>query len=454
MPGRGRTRIGVAVGPREALAGFLPARPGSWVRVGLEPPESSAEGGGWGAELTRAFARIESLLVPGGNRATAGASVVVALLPPLADVRVVNLPPLSAGEAGRILRRDVARYFLGGDEVREVSWRVPPKRWRRGKGHGGQPVFACAVAVGLLEALRAAAEAVGWSLEGVVPAHGAWVAAGSGAADGGVTGVVVVVGEVAHLVRLEGGHPVSVRQVPGGDGEAAAAALGGGPGRVVVFGPPAAREGLRNALAGRGWVGEGNAKGWVGSGEEAAVAFAPGGLLRILPPSMRRDRTERARRTAWSLMVAGAAMVVAAAGTHLWGIHRELSALRDRRAELRAEVAPLLAARDSLELLRGRLESIAALGRTAPSWTRSLVDLAATLPADAYLTGFFASGDTVELAAASARAGEAIQALRHAGLFLEVRLQSAIERELSEGETVTERFRLWARVPPSGGGEP
>jgi hypothetical protein len=80
--------------------------------------------------------------------------------------------------------------------------------------------------------------------------------------------------------------------------------------------------------------------------------------------------------------------------------------------------------------------------------------LAALLPHDTYLTGLFASGDTVEIEAAGSEAGEAIRLLREAGLFQEVRLMGLVERELEEGETVVERFRLWARLPDrSGEGE-
>jgi Tfp pilus assembly protein PilN len=92
------------------------------------------------------------------------------------------------------------------------------------------------------------------------------------------------------------------------------------------------------------------------------------------------------------------------------------------------------------------------LEASSPVWTRSLVELAAVLPQDTYLTALFASGDTLEIEAAGARAGEAIQALRESGLFAEVRLQGLVERELNEGETVVERFRLWALLPPKGEG--
>ena len=153
-------------------------------------------------------------------------------------------------------------------------------------------------------------------------------------------------------------------------------------------------------------------------------------------------------------MVASAAvLILAALGAQFLGAHRELRTVREQRASIQAEVAPLLLARDSLTGLVAQIQSMEDLSRNAPVWTRSLVELAALLPTDTYLTGFFASGDTVELEAAGERAGEAIQALSEAGLFQEIRLQGLVERELEEGETVVETFRLWARLPEGGGGE-
>jgi len=153
-------------------------------------------------------------------------------------------------------------------------------------------------------------------------------------------------------------------------------------------------------------------------------------------------------------MGAGALVLLAAsAAAGLWGSHRELEAIQVRRAEIRGDVAPLLSSRDRLNELVAQSASMEELSRSSPVWNRTLVELAAVLPEHAYLTGFYASGDTVELRAAGARAGEAIQALREAGIFQEVRLQGRVERELAEGETVVERFRLWARLPGGGEGE-
>ena len=111
---------------------------------------------------------------------------------------------------------------------------------------------------------------------------------------------------------------------------------------------------------------------------------------------------------------------------------------------------PLLEARDSLNEINSRVQAMEEISRSSPVWTRSLVELAALLPENTHITGFFASGDTVELEAAGTEAGEAIQILRESGLFEELRLLGIVERELADGETVEERFRLWARIPSGG----
>jgi len=147
-------------------------------------------------------------------------------------------------------------------------------------------------------------------------------------------------------------------------------------------------------------------------------------------------------------MLAGAVvLILASAGAHLWGTHRELAAVQERRAAIRNEVGPLLLARDYLYALTAQVQVLEQLEESAPVWTRSLVELTALLPQDTYLTAFYASGDTVELEAAGLRAGEVIQLLRESGLFEDLRLQGVVERELDEGETVEERFSLRARLP-------
>jgi len=169
--------------------------------------------------------------------------------------------------------------------------------------------------------------------------------------------------------------------------------------------------------------------------------------LEIVPPGLREERRAKRSRRAFLMLAGAVVLALASAGAHLWGAQRELQALQARRAALRAEIQPLLAARDSLDALLDRVRVLSEIETEAPLWTRSLAELTTLLPPRTYLTAFYATGDTVELEAAGIRAGEAIQRLRESGIFEDVRLQGMVERELNEGETVEERFSLRARLP-------
>jgi len=219
----------------------------------------------------------------------------------------------------------------------------------------------------------------------------------------------------------------------------------------LVLATPPVFEDLSAGLARSGLTASRDPEGWPGA-EESTAGRAATAVLELVPPSLAGERKKKGRRNTAGLVGAAVVLVLASLGAHLWGAYRELGALRERRASIESEVAPLRAARDSLNNLNTQIQSMEELSRSSPVWARSLVELAALLPEDTYLTSFFASGDTVELEAAGAQAGEAIQALREAGLFQEIRLQGLVERELEEGETVVERFKLWARLP-SGRGE-
>ncbi|MCI0432682.1 MAG: hypothetical protein L0271_03385, partial [Gemmatimonadetes bacterium] len=55
--------------------------------------------------------------------------------------------------------------------------------------------------------------------------------------------------------------------------------------------------------------------------------------------------------------------------------------------------------------------------------------------------------------ASAARAGEAMQALRRAGSLSDLRLEGVVDRDLADGSTAVERFRLSAllrRALPAG----
>jgi Tfp pilus assembly protein PilN len=302
----------------------------------------------------------------------------------------------------------------------------------------------------LLEAARVALGEIDWKGASFSAGHAAWIEAASATKGTPPKAVVSVVGDTAHVLLLEGADPVAVRQIPAADRASVVNALGGGSGRVLVLADPRAFEDLGAALAKNGLMAVRDPEGWPGV-EEGTAGRAATGVLELVPPTLADERREKGRKVTGALVGAALALLLASFGAQLWGAYRELGAIQGKRASIRSEVAPLLSARDSLNILTTQIQSMEELSRRSPVWARSLVELAALLPEDTYLTGFFASGDTVELEAAGAQAGEAIQVLREAGLFREIRLQGLVEREMENGETVVERFKLWARLPQTGG---
>ncbi len=449
MAGRNGVRIGVALGDRQVVGVVLGKRGAPTARVPLSLGEEITE---VGAELFRAFGQLKASLEQALGRSTDGASVSVALLPPLADARIVPFPPMRQSEVEAVLGRDVARYFLGANRPHVVGVRLPRRNGNRSREEAGVsiPVMATAAPLGLLEAIRSALDRTGWRGTSFSPAHAAWLGSASSTKGSPAKAVVSVIGATAHVLLLEGADLAAIRQVPSIDLDAVAEAVGGGVGRVLVLAPSQAYEDLRAALARVGSTAVRDPEGWPGA-EEGTAGRAAATDLELVPPTLAKERREKARKNILALVGAAAVLVLLSLGAQLWGAYRELGVIQERRAAIQSEVAPLKSARDSVNSLTTQIQSMEGLSRSSPVWTRSLVELAALLPDNTYLTGFFASGDTVELEAAGAQAGEAIQALREAGLFEEIRLQGLVEREMEEGETVVERFKLWARLPRSGG---
>jgi len=451
MATRRRLRIGIALSDREAV-GVVQGRKGApTATVSLTLPDEGADPG---PEITRAFTELKERLEGAGAGLTAGAEVHLTLLPPLADVRLISFPPMRKAEVEAVLSRDVSRYFFGPSQPRVVGVRAPNGNGKTKQETDGAsvPVLAAAAPLAVLEAAAEALSRVGWRGRSFSPAHAGWLSAAGSSKGNPFRAVVAAVGDTAHVLRLEGANPVGVRRLSSDDLPALETALGETPGRVLALGTPQFSDSLQGALAGKGWVVSRDPAGWPDA-REGAAARAAEGQLELVPPALLEEREGRSRRSAFLLVAAAVVLILAAAGANLWGAYRELGAVQDQRAAIRAEVGPLLVARDSLTLLRQRVETVEDLARTAPVWTRSLVELAALLPPDTHLTGFFASGDTLELEAEGLRAGEAIQILREAGLFEEIRLQGIVERELEEGETVVERFSLRARLPEREGGD-
>jgi len=447
---RRRPRIGVALGT-DAIIGIVEGSTQS-ATVAVDWP---ANGESAAPALATAFADLAGRLQSATGHPLNHARVRVALLPPLCDVRLVPLPPLRLREAEAVIRRDAARHFVGGSAARVVA--VLPAAGPAGApgASGTAPVLAAAAPVATLEAVRSAAATMGWTVDAFVPAHGAWLAElqSGGRPVSRTRLVLAVLDDAVHLLRIDGDETITVRRVPIDLADEVVSAAGPAPGTFHFLGSGGRSERIGRALAAAGWTSSNTAR--TDSAEESAARNAGRSRLELVPPSLIAERWRRSRSAAGRLAIAAAVLLAIAAATEMWGVRRELDAVRRERAAIRAEVAPLIEARDSISLLNDRTLAIRELEENTPRWTRALFDLALLLPADAHLTAMRTRGDTLVIEASGARAGDAIQALRRAGSLTDVRLEGLVERDLEEGSTATERFRLSARLTqPLGTAKP
>ncbi|MEX0892842.1 MAG: hypothetical protein WEB88_11805, partial [Gemmatimonadota bacterium] len=257
---------------------------------------------------------------------------------------------------------------------------------------------------------------------------------------GGAHRAVIALADMLYVVGGTTGRITTLRRLP----PAALDELAGAaPGRVLVLSnDPEVRRTLGAALPA-------SAAGRDGSDPLRAAASHP---ERAAPELVTPDHAAALRagaRTRAALLAAAAVLLlIGAAALELWGAERELQAVQERRTALRAEVAPLLVLRDSVDALAERTAAVGALATDAPAWTPALLDLALLLPEDAHVEGLRTTGDTLVADVVAGRAGAALQALRSAASLRDVRLRGVVDREMSQGSTARERFTLTARVVP------
>jgi Tfp pilus assembly protein PilN len=428
----GRQQIGIALGAEQLTA----ALSGSSARVTIPCALGDTE---VVETLARAFQDLRAQLSAASGLALAAVDLNVALLPPLSDARLIGLPPLRKAEAEAVIRRDAARHFVGGHVVRTIAVRTPPRTQH------GAPVLAAAAASTLIEHVREAAALVGWRVRRIVPAVAAWLSALEQTPPAGLnTRVCVAQSDDALTVLRIDDAQIQLRRLPLQSLNDLPRAAGAGPGRAFIWVDPENRGACERLLAAAEWQVESAA----GSGKAAAIAAhqAARSALEFIPQSLVLEWAHTQRRLAVRLGVAAALFIVAAATAELWGVQHELTLLREQRARIHKDVIPLLVARDSINTLEQRITQIRTVQTSAPRWTSALFDLSMLLPADTYLRSFHASGDTLVIEATGARAGDAIQALRSAPTFRDVRLRGQVERVLEDGATTTERFSIQARL--------
>lgn len=345
------------------------------------------------ADLRGAFTELREAV------RTRRATVSVALVPPLVQVRHITLPPLREAERRRVLARDAGRYFVGLGEPQVVASVVLERKTMPA------PVFAAAAATALVEEIEAAVAAVGWVLAAIVPAQSAWAAAGDGH-------VVARLAHATEVLRIERGRVIERRRLRPAD---------------VV--PPDRRDALE-----------------IKDPVAIAALHAPAAFEPDLCSETRHVmRERRAHRAAGALASATLACTVLATVVHFWGLDHELTAVRERRAELGPRVAAAMQRRDSLAVLSGNLTTLGTLERTAPRWSAVLADLADYLPRDAYVVTLRGVGDSVVVEGIAGQAIGVFQALQGMPRVTGVRAEAPIRQDIASDGTVREQFALAAR---------
>lgn len=376
------------------------------------------------ATLSRAFAGLR------GQLDVEAIDARVALLPPLVELKTLELPWVGREKLTAMLESRSTRHFLSASGKDVVA--IAPMSSTR-----NSPVRVAATRVSrdLIESMLAAAEKAGWRMETVVSGYDVlarhWVETADGAAAEEFVGALLR-DEVAEFVHVARGRACCVRRMCRArfDPDRPPAPMACGAEPTVALPPHDARDLVGDVAA------------------RMAEVVSP----ELSLPETRASRRSVGRRIGAFLLAAAAVALLVAAGVSRWGVSRELEAVRTARASIRPEVESLLAERRQLATLEEGLGLLTSLERTAPDWPLLLEDLARRVPTDAHLVWMQASADSLRIEGTARDASAVLEALRGSDAISRVRAEAPFERvETERGER--ERFRLAADVV-GGAGSP
>jgi hypothetical protein len=438
-----RIRTGVAISPTEICAADIRLRSSasrSW-RATLEPPP--VDGSSW-SSLASAFADLAAAL------GTTDGSVSISLMPPLTEVRRLELPPLADEDLQRLLSRNASRYFVNA-RTPQIVGASGAKRRARGKP---SPVVAAAASARLIASVRAAAEQAGWAVESIAPAESAWAAGGLAlwpAFARQNSYVLVAHEDRTDLLQIEDGRLTGVRRFRGGSADASMIADTVGPtARIGVAGSSSARRAVSVALSALNVTVSTPTGEWAAAAEDADVLAAQFAGTDV-GPTLRTEiavAAERAsaRKMAWIIAGAAAAMFVLAAGIQLWGVHHQLALVRAERAKIRPQLSSTLVGRTTVDATYRHLAALAAAERSAPRWSSVIAGLSGSVPDEAHLTAIRARNDSLIVDGLAQHAARVFDALEKTPGLIDVKAASPVRRELQDGGSTLDHFVIGARV--------
>ena len=438
-----RTRVGIALSGTSLCAVFAPSgenRPRVWhTALGVLPSDTSAL---W-PELVDA---LRALSTASG---IAAGRLAIALMPSLAEVRAVQVPPLGDDALQQLLARNAGKYFVTARGAQIVGT-VP-------RGADAASRVAVAAAARLLTVLHASAEAAGWSIEAIHPAEAAWGAAAVAWTKGSANPaqLLIVRAEHVELLQIARGQLSVVRRFRAGtlDIERIAEACSTPGGTILLAGTPRPRSELSSALASRGVAARtptGTSTELVDDAEALAAAYANTALApALVTDTVRAARARRAGSLTTRIAVAAGLLLLLAGALQLWGVRRELAVVRGERETLRPRLSATLVGRTTVETAFRQLAVLAKAGRDAPQWSAVIGGISEELPLESYLTGFRGRADTVGIDGLALYAARVFDAVEQVPQLRGVRASAPVRRETTaEGEAL-ERFQLTALLKRS-----
>lgn len=460
-----RIVTGVAISPTALCAADIRLRSvadRSW-RTELQPPP--ADGGSWSSLASALMDLARAIGVSGGTLA-------VSLMPPLTEVRRIELPPLKDDELQRYLSRNAGKYFVSARSAQIVG-ASPAARRVRG---AALPVVATSASARLVATIRAAAQQAGWTVESVAPAESAWAAVAQSlwpAFAKQSAWALVALDERTDLLQIDMGRLVGVRRFRAGAADAALIAdtVGLSP-RIGIVGSPAPRRELANALAAKNVTATTATGEWAASGDRPDVLAAHFAGREVGPVLRTEDAVAvakaQATKAAWLVAAAAVGLLVLSAGVELWGVHRQLRLVREERARIRPQITTTMVGRSTVDATSRHLAMLNGIERDSPHWSSIITTLSQAITDDAYLTAIRARGDSIVIDGLAEHASRVFDALQKTKILTDVRSAAPVRREIQEDGTALDHFTIGARVvaptattpapapsrtPKAGGGE-
>jgi hypothetical protein len=423
----------------------------------------NGDGTGWPA-LTSALNELSRSLGVNGGR------LDVALMPPLTEIRRLELPPMGETELRMLLSRNATRYFVGARAAQLVGTAVAPGRTATSDAPGRAGgllagVMAAATPARLVAAMHAAAREAGWTIDAVSPAEGAWCSAATAlwpATSRQTSHLLVCTDDRTELLQIEQGKLAGLRLFRGGAADAtlvAEAIVTGDTSkksRVAAVGAVAPRTDLARALASAGLTVSSPPAEWAERADHSdllAAEFAgPNAAPLLRSEATLASKREQARRTVVRVLTAAAVLLLIAGGLTLWGAKRQLRAVQADRAAIKPLISATLVGRTSVENAFRQLAALAATQRAAPQWSDVISNLAVHLDENSYLTSLRARDDSLLVEGIAVSAARAFDSMFQTPGLVSVKAAAPVRRESPQGGPALERFTIGAVVahgPPA-----